>query len=285
MVHRVTVGWMPGRLIGFLACLGAAAGCYSPPEPDCGFVCGPGGACPTDYTCASDHHCHHNGAAASLTCGPPPVDAAPDAPPAPQIVSVTPADGATGVSVDTPIQVFTDLPLQGSPALSVVYRSSGNTLLGYGRFMDSGMGLEFIPQWQLAPNDQYVASISPGITSVDGAPLASYQWVFDTGPDVVPPHVRESYPVADTTNVPVTTQISVTFDEVVTGVDLTTFTALDGTTPVQATLRLADVTTYELRPVSSLSPGSTITVSLSGAIQDPYGNALAPTTFTFTTAP
>ena len=43
------------------------AGCYSPPEPDCGFVCGPGGACPADYTCASDHQCHRNGAAASLT--------------------------------------------------------------------------------------------------------------------------------------------------------------------------------------------------------------------------
>jgi hypothetical protein len=278
---------MPGRLIGFLACLGAAAGCYSPPEPECGFVCGPGGACPADYTCASDYHCHHNGAPASLTCGTPPADAAivVDAPPAPQIVSVTPVDGATGVSVDTPIQVFTDQALHGSPELAVVYRSSGNGVIGYATFMDSGMGLEFIWQRQLVPNEQYVATISPGIVGVDGVPLASYVWVFDTGADVVPPHVTESYPVADATNVAVTTGITVTFDEVVTGVDLTTFTALDGTTPVQATLRLTDVSTYELRPVSSLSPGATITVSLSGAIQDQFGNALAPTTFTFTTAP
>jgi hypothetical protein len=278
---------MPGRLIGFLACLGAAAGCYSPPEPDCGFVCGPGGACPADYACASDYHCHRNGAPASVSCGPPPADAAivVDAAPAPQIVSVTPPNDATGVSVDTPIQVFTDQRLQGTPALSVLYNSNGTAVIGYSRFTADGMGIEFICQYQLKPNHRVVVSIAPGIDSLDGVPLASYLWGFDTGADVVPPHLRESFPAAGDTDVPVTTQISVTFDEVVTGVDLTTFTALDGATPIQATLYLADISTYELRPVSSLSPGSTITVSLSGAIQDMFGHPLAPTTFTFTTAP
>jgi len=28
--------------------------CYDVPKPDCGFVCGPGGACPDAYTCAAD---------------------------------------------------------------------------------------------------------------------------------------------------------------------------------------------------------------------------------------
>jgi len=37
--------------------------CYSPPQPACGFVCGAGGACPADYTCAPllDNRCHLNG--------------------------------------------------------------------------------------------------------------------------------------------------------------------------------------------------------------------------------
>jgi hypothetical protein len=61
----------------------AAAACYTPPEPACGFVCGPNGACPPDYTCAaSDHRCHLDSAPATLTCDPPPPDAAvADAPP------------------------------------------------------------------------------------------------------------------------------------------------------------------------------------------------------------
>jgi hypothetical protein len=46
-----------------------ASGCYRVPEPDCGFVCGPGAdPCPDDYTCAGDHRCHRNGAPANLTC-------------------------------------------------------------------------------------------------------------------------------------------------------------------------------------------------------------------------
>ena len=36
----------------------AGASCYSPPEPDCGFFCGSGGACPSDYTCGGDQRCH-----------------------------------------------------------------------------------------------------------------------------------------------------------------------------------------------------------------------------------
>ena len=56
-----------------------AAGCYHPPEPDCGFFCGPGGACPEDYACVtSENRCHRAGAPADLVC--PAGDAAIDAP-------------------------------------------------------------------------------------------------------------------------------------------------------------------------------------------------------------
>jgi hypothetical protein len=42
-----------------LAALGAgAASCFSPMKPACTFACGPGGACPDEYLCASDNLCH-----------------------------------------------------------------------------------------------------------------------------------------------------------------------------------------------------------------------------------
>nr|HEX4314857.1 hypothetical protein [Kofleriaceae bacterium] len=46
----------------------AATGCYSTFEPACGFLCGTGGACPDDYTCATDSVCHRNGSPADLVC-------------------------------------------------------------------------------------------------------------------------------------------------------------------------------------------------------------------------
>jgi hypothetical protein len=55
-----------------VACLWviALAACYSPYEPECGFVCGTGGACPADYTCGSDNICRRNGSTAMCSTAP-----------------------------------------------------------------------------------------------------------------------------------------------------------------------------------------------------------------------
>lgn len=74
-------------LVAALTALGGAlvAACYDVPRPACGFVCGPDGACPDDYTCANDRYCHRNGAPDDLVCrtvdAALPIDAAPDAAP------------------------------------------------------------------------------------------------------------------------------------------------------------------------------------------------------------
>jgi hypothetical protein len=36
-------------------------GCFNIDEPPCAYACGPGGACPDDYTCGSDNYCHLHG--------------------------------------------------------------------------------------------------------------------------------------------------------------------------------------------------------------------------------
>ena len=50
---------MSPRACLFALVLGAVVlgGCYQTPKPDCGFTCGAGGACPTDYTCHEDNRC------------------------------------------------------------------------------------------------------------------------------------------------------------------------------------------------------------------------------------
>jgi hypothetical protein len=79
-----------------------AAACYTIPRPDCGFVCGPGDACPDGYTCADDHRCHRNGAPPDLVCAtvdaPLPIDASPDAA----------VDAAVDAPVDAPDDAMID---------------------------------------------------------------------------------------------------------------------------------------------------------------------------------
>lgn len=79
--------------------VGAAAGCYEVPEPDCGFICGPSASCPAHYTCADDHYCHRDGAPASLVC------AAPDAP----LVTDAAADAARD-AIDATPDAMADAP-------------------------------------------------------------------------------------------------------------------------------------------------------------------------------
>jgi hypothetical protein len=59
--------------------LGAPA-CYDEPRPDCGFRCGPGGACPEGYTCEpTGGRCRRDGAPAAIVCAPPDAALPPDA--------------------------------------------------------------------------------------------------------------------------------------------------------------------------------------------------------------
>jgi hypothetical protein len=65
-----------GRLRSLGVALGAAlalvgaiiTACYEIPRPACGFLCGPGSACPDGYRCAADMYCHRNDTPSDLTC-------------------------------------------------------------------------------------------------------------------------------------------------------------------------------------------------------------------------
>ena len=95
---------MRGRLLaigfglGSMVALGLSSivpACYSPPEPACGFTCGPNGACPDDYSCLSGR-CVLAGA----SCG------------------AVDASVLRDVSIDTPVDAFSpDVGDTGSPII------------------------------------------------------------------------------------------------------------------------------------------------------------------------
>lgn len=291
MVHRVTVTGMLARLLAVVASLGAAAGCYRPPEPDCGFVCGPGGACPADYTCTAQNVCRRNGASGPACPGAPdaapaPIDApAADAFPPVHLISVSPADGATGVAVDSPVIATVDEDLIGysTTSFTVFGGAVTHTVAGVVDYVAADHQLRFTPTEQYDPNATYTAKITSDITNVAGFPLGPHQWSFTTGADQLAPRVIATDPADSSTQVATDTHILVRFDEPVTGVDATSYTVSDGTNAIAGTVTASLQEDFTFVPDAALPSGATITVSLSAAIQDASGNALVPTSVSFTT--
>jgi hypothetical protein len=256
----------------------ALAGCYSPPEPDCGFVCGPGDACPADYTCASDHHCHRNGAPAALTCAP--GDAAGAS--APRVVSVDPPNGAQDVAVDTIPEAIVDQDVIGVSNTTFQLFQDSNLIAGVADYAPQSHAVRFLAQRNLDEFGFFRVVLAEGITNAAGEPLPPMQWTFITGADTAPPRVYSTDPVALQTGVSTSTNIMVVFTEGVTGVDATTF-RVDAGGPVTGSVSEFDAGTYTFAPAALLPSNTTITVTLGTGIQDEKGNPFAGYGFSFTT--
>lgn len=269
------------RILG-AGLLAALAGCYSPPEPDCGFTCGPGGTCPADYSCASDHVCHRSGFAG--TCPGRTGDAGADAAAAVQVLSTMPADGAAGVSVATTIVATVDKDVDGVDSAHFYLQQGATPVTGSATYSLGTFHLRLVPALQLDPNTAYTAVIAAGITEHNGAGvLMPTMWSFTTGADTVAPHLASSMPFDTEANVPTTTTITLYFDEPVTGVDTTSVIVSDGTTPVVGTISAVDAHTYTFTPTAPLTAATSYTVALTNAISDTHGNAFAATSFGFMT--
>ena len=272
----------------WLACVVAlAAGCYDPPKPDCGFVCGPQGACPSGYTCqARDNRCHRDG-----TDGPcadvldASIDGSGDTT-SPTVVSRVPDEGATGIAVDTSISAFFDEDVNGVSTSSFVVQQGATAILGTVTYASVSRGATFDPLDQLVPNTSYTVVVTPAITDLSGNALVAEGWSFTTGSDLVGPHVRTTQPAIDSTSVAISSPIIVTFDEPVQNVTPTTFTVAHGGTPITGTISTSNGgRTQTFTPSVALPAATTITVTLTTAITDLAGNPLSALAgFQFTTA-
>jgi hypothetical protein len=255
------------------------AGCYNPPQPDCAFVCGPGGACPADYTCAADHRCHRNGAPDSLMC-PALTDGGVSS--APHVLSIVPLNGAMDVALDTMPSFVADQELVGVTDQTFYVLQDIAPIAGRVDHAEPSAQARFVPDLQLAEFSFYRVEIAAGITNVSGSPLAPFEWSFITGADTAPPRVTMTMPANAQADLPTSTNIVVAFDEDVTGVDTTSFT-VDAGAPIAGSISPLGASQYTFAPATLLPSGATITVTLGTDIQDVKGNPFAGYRFSFTT--
>jgi hypothetical protein len=268
--------------VGLVVAIAVGISCFATPEPNCGFVCGSGGSCPDDYTCASDSICHRLGSPASTVCAGD-GGVADAAIISPNVTATTPTNGATGVSRTAPISAMFDQPIVDSTvsAESFIVEDANDVLQNGGFiFDDSTMTATFQPT-MLPPGAVITVMITGNITSSQGAPVNPLTFSFTTIDDQ-PPTLVTSDPFDGSTGVADTSLITITFSESVTGVDTTSFSPASAMGAIAGTISGSGAT-YQFTPTAGLPAASAITVTLSGAIQDLAGNALQPVSFGFTT--
>jgi hypothetical protein len=112
--------------------------------------------------------------------------------------------------------------------------------------------------------------------------------VFDTSADTTAPTITNRTPAPGAVDVPVDTNVTVTFDEAVDPATITTSTvalrAVEGGTDVPATVSYTG-TTATLDPTAALAPSTEYRVTIAASVADPANNQLGtPDTWTFTTA-
>ncbi len=208
----------------------------------------------------------------------------------PGVVSVTPAQGATGVVINTTVTATFSMTMN-----SASITTSSFTLVGpggaavAGAVAYSGTTATFTPSADLAYGTTYTATITTGASSPGGAELIGpYVWSFTTASQVFPAlTVLSTLPANTTTGVPVTQVLSATFSEPMNcpAFPATAFTVTGpGTTPVPGTIGCTGaVATFT--PAADLAINTVFTATVTTAAQDLSGVSLASNfAWTFKTA-
>jgi hypothetical protein len=176
-----------GRILAI--CLGLITACYSPPQPDCGFVCRRGGECPSDYFCAPDGICHRNGTSPTAACAidaradsPRPIDAPPpdaDLTP-PTLFATMPVANETGVPTSSVVRVQFNEPVMGVDLSSFRVVMGANPIGGSVSETDP-LNWVFIPLSLLPANATFEVQLTTGIIDSSGNPFAGATFMFMTG--------------------------------------------------------------------------------------------------------
>jgi hypothetical protein len=217
----------------------------------------------------------------------------------PGVVSVTPAQGATGVIINTTVTATFNMAMNPAsitaPGTFTVTGPGGTAVAGSVTY--SGLTATFTPSAFLAYGTTYTATITTGAATPGGAELISnYVWTFTSftvPPALTPaPTVTSTNPVTlpENVNVPLNQVVSATFSEPMNALSITgttNFTLMDQTTStlVGGQVEYAPSgNALVFQPSVSLANGDTFLATITTGVESQADVAMAsPYSWTFKT--
>jgi methionine-rich copper-binding protein CopC len=203
----------------------------------------------------------------------------------PQVTNISPAQNATGVTINTTVTAQFNENVTGSSIQFTLTGPNNNTVAGTTTYDPNTFTATFTPNAVLTGMITYTATVS-GATDANGHVMAApMSWSFTTqATSTTPPTVSATVPAANTAGVGLNAPVSATFNEAVTGSSIQfTLTgpnsqAVSGATMYNGT---SNITTFT--PSAPLSAGSRYTATISGAASLTGVPMSAPYSWSFTT--
>ena len=199
--------------------------------------------------------------------------------PAPTVVSITPADNATGVEIDTDIVIeFSKAMNEGT--LTNITVDNGVTL---GTPSVVGNTVTFTPTDDLANGTTYTITIPATVLAADGGVFEATTYVFTTvtAPEVDPDPVTV-LGTSTLTDVELDANFVVTFSKAIDDTTIDGITLMNGATPV-AFAASVDGAVLTINPDADLAYETTYTVTLPNTIVAADEGAFAGAEYEFTT--
>ncbi|WP_347986704.1 Ig-like domain-containing protein [Methylomonas sp. AM2-LC] len=214
----------------------------------------------------------------------------------PTVASTTPVNLATNVPENNPIIITFDEPLtpkfvkSGTVTVYEGLLEGAATIPGSVTWSSDGLQVIFTPTSILGHNTDYKIVIDKVRDLAGNRLVAPYTFQYKTGytVDNTAPTVLRVDPAANTTDVPVNTEIGVVFSKPVDSKTVTSQTVLlhDSTTGenIQGIINLSgDAQSLYFIPNTALAVGRQYYISVTNGIKDLFGNSLGYSNFYFTT--
>jgi uncharacterized repeat protein (TIGR02543 family) len=205
----------------------------------------------------------------------------------PIVTSTDPLNLATNVALNKVISANFSMAMDPLTITTSTFTLMDGITLVSGTVNYSNTTATFTPGSALILGKTYTATITAGAKNVQGITLANkYVWTFSTG-SVIVPTVISTDPLNLATNVALNKVISSNFSVPMDPLTITTstFTLMDGVTPVSGTVNYSN-TTATFTPVSALLAGKTYTATITTGARNVPGTPLASVyVWTFSTIP